>query len=316
MNNELVGSYAWYVILGIILFVLPLFLNVTGSDMTAYVIAIFYLISPVAVLITLFPTLSNVKIATARLEEFNYLIHQRMVAEEPAGQRPDFVKQFESIRFEDVTFEYLDGADQAVFKFGPINLEIVRGEVVFITGGNGSGKSTFINLLTGLYKPSGGSMYFNDVKLDEDNYIKYREQISAIFTNNYIFQTNYDDFTLRNTDGDLIDLFHWMKLKDVVQVDDKKNSIDTRLSKGQQKRLALIYSLLEDRGIIILDEWAAEQDPAFRSYFYNEILLTLQKQGRTIIAVTHDDHYFECADRVIKLDFGKVVSDVRKQVFV
>ena len=68
-------------------------------------------------------------------------------------------------------------------------------------------------------------------------------------------------------------------------------------------------TLLEDRPIIVLDEWAAEQDPAFRRFFYEVLLAELKSRNKTVIAISHDDQYFRCADRVIRLDFGQIVSD-------
>ena len=81
-----------------------------------------------------------------------------------------------------------------------------------------------------------------------------------------------------------------------------------QLSTGQRKRLALLVTLLEDKDIYIFDEWAADQDPHFRDFFYEKLLLDLKNQGKTVIAVTHDDRNFHCADRVLKMDYGKFVE--------
>ncbi|HEX7679875.1 MAG TPA: cyclic peptide export ABC transporter, partial [Thermoanaerobaculia bacterium] len=81
------------------------------------------------------------------------------------------------------------------------------------------------------------------------------------------------------------------------------------LSAGQRKRLALMVSLLEDRPIAVFDEVAADQDPAFRRKFYKEILPLLKRGGKTVIAVTHDDRYFDEGDRLLKMDEGRFVSD-------
>ena len=97
-----------------------------------------------------------------------------------------------------------------------------------------------------------------------------------------------------------------MKLSDVIRYDAERNTIDNRLSKGQEKRLAMVYTLLEDKPIIVLDEWAAEQDPEFREFFYSTLIPELKKKGKTIIAISHDDKYFSYADRIIKFDYGKI----------
>jgi len=78
------------------------------------------------------------------------------------------------------------------------------------------------------------------------------------------------------------------------------------LSSGQRKRLAMIAALLEHRPICVFDEWAADQDPYFRKKFYRTIIPELRQQGKTIIAVTHDERYFDAADVRIHLEEGQL----------
>ena len=80
----------------------------------------------------------------------------------------------------------------------------------------------------------------------------------------------------------------------------------TALSTGQRKRLALIVSLLDNRPIQVFDEWAADQDPAFRKYFYEELIPEMKRQGKTVIAATHDDRYFHVADRLVRMEAGQI----------
>ncbi|MBV8965468.1 MAG: ABC transporter ATP-binding protein, partial [Mycobacteriaceae bacterium] len=80
------------------------------------------------------------------------------------------------------------------------------------------------------------------------------------------------------------------------------------LSQGQRKRLALLTAYLEDRPIYVFDEWAADQEPQFRDVFYTEIITGLARRGKTVIVITHDDRYFHCADKIVKLDFGQIVD--------
>lgn len=307
MDNELTGYYSWYIILGIVMFVLPGIFNINAEKTTAFLITILYLIGPVAVLITLIPTYTMVKISAQRLN----LIQQMLdpIQDKIVQSKLNDADPFQEIRFENVTYFYNDEEKNQKFYLQPINLTIKKGEIIFITGGNGSGKSTFGNLVTGLYKPYEGGIYFNEQKIDSSQLMYYSNKISAVFTTNYIFSENYDEFNLQG-DNEILQMhIDMMKMREVLKLDSKRNSFDKNLSKGQQKRLALIYALLEDKDIIILDEWAAEQDPGFRKYFYEEILPCLKEQGKTIIAITHDDEYFDRATRVIKFNFGKIVSD-------
>ncbi len=81
------------------------------------------------------------------------------------------------------------------------------------------------------------------------------------------------------------------------------------LSTGQRKRLAMIVGMLEDREVYIFDEWAADQDAHFREKFYSEILPDFKARGKTVLAVTHDDHYWHLCDRRIVLDLGMILPD-------
>jgi len=74
-----------------------------------------------------------------------------------------------------------------------------------------------------------------------------------------------------------------------------------------------LTAYLEDRPIYVFDEWAADQDPAFRKFFYLQLLPELKRRGKTVVAITHDDRYFATADRIIKLDEGKVLETLHHE---
>jgi putative ATP-binding cassette transporter len=80
----------------------------------------------------------------------------------------------------------------------------------------------------------------------------------------------------------------------------------TAVSQGQRKRLALLTAYLENRPFYLFDEWAADQDPYFKNIFYTQLLPELKARGKTVLVISHDDKYFEVADRIIKLDYGKL----------
>jgi putative ATP-binding cassette transporter len=82
----------------------------------------------------------------------------------------------------------------------------------------------------------------------------------------------------------------------------------TAVSQGQRKRLALLTAYLEDRPFYLFDEWASDQDPYFKRIFYTELLPDLKARGKTVLVISHDDKYFDIADRLIKLDYGKIVA--------
>jgi cyclic peptide transporter len=308
MNNELMGNYSWYLVLGVILFLLPRVFQLNMQQMVAFIITILYLIGPIAGLVTFFPFYSRSKIAMERIRKFETELNETVMNDPENIDRFHFGVEFSSIRFEQVKFEYPARANHSQFVLGPLNFEIRQGETVFVIGGNGSGKSTFVNLLTGLYKPTGGRIYLNDIPITKEKYASYSNNISAIFTNNFLFDENYDGFNLGESNLELKEYISLMEMEKLISVGETVKFLNPNLSKGQQKRLAMIYALMENRQVIVLDEWAAEQDPHFRKYFYCEFLRELRDMGKTIIAITHDDRYYDQSSRIIKFEYGRIVN--------
>ncbi|WP_422090860.1 ATP-binding cassette domain-containing protein [Tenacibaculum ovolyticum] len=310
--NDLMGNYAGYLMIGIIIFALPATLLISQNIRTNFVVTILYLLGPVGAVVGALHEFTKMKVAVNRLNQFNKILGVQDNESLTHGNMTHFNDKFESIRFENVTFEYYNAKKEVAFTLQPVNLTIKKGESIFITGGNGSGKSTFIMLLAGLYKPASGNIYLNGILIDIENYSYYRDQISCIFTDNYLFKENYNNFNYNNKKEELEELVKEMQIEKVFEIEKDNGKLKVSLSKGQQKRVALIYSLLEDKDVIILDEWAAEQDPEFRAYFYKNIIPKLKENGKTVISVTHDDAYFNQAGRLIKFNFGKVESDIIK----
>jgi ABC-type siderophore export system fused ATPase/permease subunit len=287
--------------------VCPFFSQLQKNDLAAFVITVLYLMGPVAVLVAVLPYYTRVKIALERITRFEKDIALNTDSSADSGLAA--LPEFETISFRNVVFEYAGERDEKGFKVGPINIEIKRGDLIFVTGGNGSGKSTFVKLLTGLYPPTSGGIWLNGNKIGAPSYASYRNEVAAIFTDNYLFSENYDGFDLSDENLNLSEFIRLMHMGHILRIENGK--FDLNLSKGQMKRLALINGLLENKPVLVLDEWAAEQDPDFRRYFYREILPTLLQAGKTVIAVTHDDQYADCAQRLIHFDFGMITRDVR-----
>ena len=224
-------------------------------------------------------------------------------ADSKAKERPEVaIQRFSNIEYNRLMFDYTNKNGTSGFSIGPIDLTVKKGEILFITGGNGSGKSTLLKLMTGLYFPLSGSIEINgkEARIEE-----LRSLFSPIFTDPYLFDKFYG---LDNIDSEKVNtLLSEMELNEKTQFnEDRFTELD--LSTGQRKRLAMVIALMEDKPIYIFDEWAAEQDPHFRKYFYEILLPSLKAENKTIIAVTHDDHYFHAADRIVKLDYGQIKS--------
>ncbi|WP_028888812.1 ATP-binding cassette domain-containing protein [Tenacibaculum ovolyticum] len=307
--NNLMGSYAGHLMIGVILFALPAMLLITADVRTNFVITILYILGSVSSVVEAIEEFTKMKVAVTRLNEFNETLGIKQGDALNHGDMTNFNTEFKSIRFENVEYEYYNDKKEVAFKLKPLNLTITKGESIFITGGNGSGKSTFIMLLVGLYKPISGKIFLNDTLITANNYSYYRDQISCIFTDNYLFTENYNNFDYEKKDNELTKLVKEMQIERVFEINKEEGKVKVSLSKGQQKRVALIYSLLEEKEVLVLDEWAAEQDPEFRAYFYNVIIPRLKEQGKTVVSVTHDDAYFKQAKRLIKFNFGNIESD-------
>ncbi|MBF6355479.1 ATP-binding cassette domain-containing protein [Nocardia higoensis] len=194
------------------------------------------------------------------------------------------------------------------FTLGPLELVFEPGEITFVVGGNGSGKSTLAKLITGLYVPRTGTVSLNGEVIDHQNIEWFRQNSSAIFTDFHLFE-DYLGFDQPGIDDEVRRYLRELRLDDKVDVRD--GTLTTiALSQGQRKRLALLTALLEDRPIYVFDEWAADQEPKFREVFYKEILVGLKRRGKTVVVITHDDRYFDCADRLVKLELGRMAEPV------
>lgn len=215
-----------------------------------------------------------------------------------------------SIEFRHVIHSY-SCEDGDNFLLGPLSFSCASGEIVFISGANGSGKTTLIKLLTGLYIPESGSICFNGVPVTGENRDDYRGLFTAVFSDFYL------DDTLACAPSPEIDMLatrylRQFRLDHKVRVSNGTfSTVD--LSQGQRKRLALVAAHMEDRSIYVFDEWAADQDVTFRHIFYHQILPDLKRQGKTLFVISHDQNYFDVADRVIVLEEGKLWKDISKE---
>jgi putative ATP-binding cassette transporter len=237
--------------------------------------------------------------AVGRLEEALDAGHTVIANEKRVLPVPTSPK---TIRFNEVVFKYRSETNES-FTLGPLSFSVGLPDLLFITGGNGSGKSTLLKVLTGLYSPDSGYIEVDGVVVGPDNIQGYRELFSAIFADFHLFEKLYGMF---GTSGQAVtELLKEMSLDRKVQfTDDRFTTLD--LSTGQKKRLALVVSLLERKVIYVFDELAADQDPEFRRFLYEDLLPQLKKQGHGVIAATHDDRYFHVADRIMKMEYGKI----------
>ncbi|PIK73696.1 ATP-binding protein, partial [Methylobacterium frigidaeris] len=208
---------------------------------------------------------------------------------------------FRRIVLDRATFSHHAAGGESGFRVGPVDLTVERGVTLFLTGGNGSGKTTFIRLLIGLYPASSGVIRVDGAPVTAAALADYRNLFSVIFSDNHLFAELYG---IQEIDAALADeLFALLEMQHKSKLEDGRFTV-TKLSGGQRKRLALIGSLLEKRPICVFDEWAADQDPHFREKFYRVVLPFLKDRGITVLAITHDDAYFDLADIHVDMKNG------------
>lgn len=298
------GTAAFYLVLLLVVFILPLFIPSSAGEIHKIIATILFIIGPVGIFTNTLPSILKTESAINNL----YALEAKLDASiHAAAEKPSqALQQFQHIQLAGVQFSYQDKDGRSLFTSGPHHLTIHQGELLFIVGGNGAGKSTFLKLLTGLYLPDKGQIVLDGEPVQRENYATYRSLYSIVFTDFHLFKRLYG---LHNTPDQVIQ--DWLKVMEL----DKKTRYEnqgfsnTSLSTGQKKRLAFITAVLKNRPICIFDELAADQDPGFRQRFYAEILPELQQQGRTVIVVSHDDQFFHLADRILKLEDGKVLTD-------
>ncbi|MGF1571380.1 MAG: cyclic peptide export ABC transporter [Nodosilinea sp.] len=299
------GQLLFFGLIGLLLFGVPYLSPSAQPVLPAYILTLTYLLGPLENLIQQLPSLANANVSIQKVNTMGLTLAEKAEVSSVVRQPP--LLSWGTLRLNQVSYTYASGDADHAFSVGPISLTFNAGEIVFIVGGNGCGKSTLAKLITGLYPPEFGDLWLDDQPITEANLEWYRQHFSVIFSDFYLFERliSAEALTLDHQAQ------HYLKK---LELDQKVlvragHLSTTALSQGQRKRLALLAAYLEDRPIYLFDEWAADQDPIFREIFYTQLLGELKQQGKTVLVISHDNHYFALADRLITLDQGQVESD-------
>ena len=293
-----------YSMLGLVVFVLPIYIPQDNLIIFQLIPTILFCIGPVAKIVGQFPMFIRAETGLTAISLMNLgLSESRDTTYSKIQQPTPSWNKFQCIEYSKITYHYPDVDSDQTFTSGPWSLEVKPGEIIFLVGGNGSGKSTALHLITGLYHLNAGEILVDGKKLDENSRSNFRELFSAIFSNFHLFDRLYGHENIE--EHRVNQLIDEMQLSGKVKYEHGRFT-DLNLSTGQRKRLALIVALLEDKPIYIFDEWSAEQDVHFRAVYYEQILPKLRNQGKTVIAVTHDERYWGVADRIVKFELGKI----------
>lgn len=296
------GNFTNIMMLGAvgIIFYLSVYLGWADfSVATTIAVALLFVRTPLISAVGAFPTILQANVSMKAIEALKLPPYEENLAL-PAPVST----QWQTLQLKDVAYTY-GGGDG--FELHPVNFTLHRGEVVFVIGNNGSGKSTLSMILAGLYKPTAGEIYIDNQIITEDNRPAYRQLFASVFTDFYLFSQLID------TDGQsassvLVDAWiNHLQMGHKIQIEEGR-LMNTALSQGQRKRLGLLISAVEGKQILILDEWAADQDPTFRKVFYEDLLPILKQQGYTIFAISHDDKYFHHADRIVEMRNGELID--------
>lgn len=306
------GKLIFFFAIGAVLFLLPKLITINPQTVTAYVLTFTYLIAPMETIVNKLPLITKADVSLKKIEVLGLALASHA---EATTVKPTFVDvanqssppSWSSLELGGVTHAYGSDREDLDFILGPIDLKFKPGEIVFLIGGNGSGKSTLAKLITGLYIPESGKIYLDNQSINQQNREWYRQHFSVVFSDFYLFDRLLG-FGQSNLDSVAEGYLRQLQLDHKVKVENGKLST-TALSQGQRKRLALLTAYLEDRPIYLFDEWASDQDPIFKELFYTELLPKLRNKGKLVLVISHDDQYFELGDRVIKLDYGKLIYD-------
>jgi putative pyoverdin transport system ATP-binding/permease protein len=301
----LIMTSSLFMVLAALVFLLPTLSPAEVPKLPTLATFVVFLFGPFSQVIGNLPFVTE---ATASIRELRRIeqrldsIYEQGFADPVSASYP--VLRFDTIRCSSLSFSYQDELGASTFSLESIEFQLSRGELVFITGGNGTGKSTFLKVLAGLYPPLRGTITVDRTEIDRENRQSYRHLFTTVLSDFHLFDRLYG---IREIDHDRVrELLELTNLSHKTSiVGDKISSLN--LSSGERKRLALVLSLLENTPILLLDEWAAEQDPIFRRKFYREILPWLKQQEKTVVAVTHDDDHYDVADRVLKMQFGTFI---------
>ncbi|MFF2888658.1 cyclic peptide export ABC transporter [Paenibacillus sp. NPDC057967] len=306
-NVNVIGELLFTFVIGSVVFLFPLlFSELKEHTLRNYVFVLLYMTGPIHGILNTIPNAIQIRISWNRIKQLSAELdtieaeHEKKRSEEPLAPA--------LLELRSVAFHY-SNKEGETFSVGPINCDFRPGEITFITGGNGSGKSTLAKLITGLYIPAEGEVRLDGEHADSQS---LGEQFSAIFSDFYLFQKMYGiDYSTKGLEIERH--LRELQLFDKVQIENGSFNT-TKLSTGQRKRLALLISYLDDRPFCLFDEWAADQDPEYRAYFYHQLLPDLKNRGKCVIAITHDDRYFDLADQTIKMEMGQVVEVKSRQL--
>ena len=218
----------------------------------------------------------------------------------------------ELLRVENLSKSYGKG-EAKVDALKNINLSIKKGEFIAIVGPSGSGKSTLLHLLGGVDKPTIGNVFINDINIydlkEKDLAIFRRRNIGFVFQNyNLVPILNvYENIVLPiELDGMKIDEEYIDSIINILGLSQKLTNMPNNLSGGQQQRVAIARAIATKPAIILADEPTGNLDSKTSMDVIGLLKMTSQKFNQTIVMITHNEEIAQLADRIIRIEDGKI----------
>lgn len=218
----------------------------------------------------------------------------------------------------DLTKIYGNG-DNEVHALSHVSLDIEEGTFVSIIGSSGSGKSTLLNLLGGLDRPTSGEVVVDGKSIfemrDEELTIFRRRKIGFVFQNYNLMPilNVYENIVLPiELDGAKIDEAYVERIMDMLKLSEKRYAMPNQLSGGQQQRVAIARALAAKPSIILADEPTGNLDSKTSMDVIALLKLTSKEFAQTIVMITHNEEIATIADRMIRIEDGKIVSSETK----
>ncbi|HCJ08351.1 MAG TPA: ABC transporter ATP-binding protein [Lachnospiraceae bacterium] len=218
----------------------------------------------------------------------------------------------------DLTKIYGNG-DNEVHALSHVSLDIEEGTFVSIIGSSGSGKSTLLNLLGGLDRPTSGEVIVDGKSIfemrDEELTIFRRRKIGFVFQNYNLMPilNVYENIVLPiELDGAKIDEAYVERIMDMLKLSEKRYAMPNQLSGGQQQRVAIARALAAKPSIILADEPTGNLDSKTSMDVIALLKLTSKEFAQTIVMITHNEEIATIADRMIRIEDGKIVSSETK----
>ncbi len=204
--------------------------------------------------------------------------------------------------------------DTEVRALDGVDLAVEKGEFVAVVGTSGSGKSTLLHMLGGLDRPTGGTVTVDGKNIfslkDEELTIFRRRKIGFVFQNyNLVPVLNvYENIVLPiQLDGGAVDKVHVDRIIETLGLESKLQNLPNNLSGGQQQRVAIARALAAKPAIILADEPTGNLDSRTSQDVMSLLKVTSQKFVQTIVMITHNEEIAQMADRIIRIEDGRIV---------